>query len=269
MNMFKDSSVKGKIFKGNSSIVIIIYAIIILILIYSIFVFLYNMCNRSAVINVSNMIGSNKTNQTQLSPVSDFYKLKLLSEGQGDINVKSSIYIPDTRDEKLNKYIEINIDKYIADFNNLTKGKELSKYSYVLDIFFDTYLGENGKYISFVFHIFMDTGGAHPNTYIWSAVYDTKKKEIVNIDSITEKYKNFLVNISEYSYKVLAEDKNIKSYGTYDMLKEGTRPTKDNFRNFAIDKNNLVIFFEKYQVAPYVLGEFKVEIPMKDILKNT
>lgn len=244
-----DSSINNKGF---------ICAIIILIIIYIMFVFLYKEGQKYKSVNVSNM-------GVQANPLSDFYTLKELK--REDTNLKCSIYIPNTRDEKLNKYIQINIEEYILNLHNLIKNKNLEGYKSTLDISFDTYIGVEEKYISFVFHIFVDNGGAHPNIYIWSVIYDIKGKEIINIDSISQKYPNFLVDISEYSYNELLKNKEIKESKAYDILKEGTAPTRDNFRNLAIDKNNLIIFFEKYQVAPYVLGEFKLEIPMKNIMK--
>lgn len=240
----------------------VIYAIIILLLIYMVFVFMYNINKKNSTIDVSNMGGSNRTSKEQSPSVNDFYTVEKLS--RPDNSRGGSIYIPKAKDENLNKYIEINIDEYVYEFEKNMEGKDQK---YTLDIFFDTYMGENGGYISFVFHILMDRGEAHPNSYMWTVVYDIKKKEIVNIDNLAGEHSNFIVNISEYTYKALSQNTDIKEYGVYDMLKEGTKPIKENFRNFAIDKNNLVIFFEKYQVAPYVLGEFKVEVPIKDILK--
>lgn len=270
MNIFKKMLNSNRVIKkenkkndngiGKASF---IYAFLILVIIYIVFVLilLFNAKEKGGAINVSNMANDSKMNTTS----NDFYVVKNIP--RDDKLVHGSIFIPNTKDERLNKYIEINIDKYISDFCKLTKGKDLKLYEYTFDIFFNTYEGENGKYIAFVFYISMDTGLAHPNSYIWSVVYDIKKKEIINIESLVKKYSNFLVNISEFSYNILSQDAKIKSSGAIDMLKKGTRPTKENFRNFVIDKDKLIIFFEKYQVAPYVLGEFKVEIPVKDILK--
>ena len=43
------------------------------------------------------------------------------------------------------------------------------------------------------------------------------------------------------------------------MLDEGTDPTKpENFQNFTITDNAIIIYFQQYQVAPYVYGEQEV-----------
>jgi len=45
------------------------------------------------------------------------------------------------------------------------------------------------------------------------------------------------------------------------MLESGTRPTLQNFKNFAFGDDGLILFFENYQVAPYFYGSFQVKIP--------
>lgn len=272
MDMFKGSVKtleKSKTKDNNSSVnrKKFIYATIILICIYIVFVLimLYNEYVNNKVINISTIDVINKKNQTELSPLNDFYVVKNIPKD--DTIIKGAMYFPSTKDETLNKYIQINVDKYISQFYKLIEGKDLKTNQYNLDVFFDTYIGDNSKYISFVFYISMDTGWVHPNSYIWSVIYDVKNKEIIDIDNLVKKYPSFLVNISEYSYGVLFKNEKIKDNGAVDILKNGTKPTKQNFRNLAIDKDKLIVFFEKYQVAPYVLGEFKVEILIKEILK--
>ena len=121
MNIFKKSVDRGtnrRISKNsrndNSSIgkTRVIYAIIILILIYMIFAFLYNLNKKNFAIDVSNMGVSNKTSKSQSPSRNDFYTVKQVSQ-----NINSTggaIYIPNTINESLNKYISINIDEYIS-----------------------------------------------------------------------------------------------------------------------------------------------------------
>ena len=55
--------------------------------------------------------------------------------------------------------------------------------------------------------------------------------------------------------------------GALQMLEEGTRANKYNFMDIAFKGNDILVIFEKYQVAPYVLGRFEVEVPI-EYLKN-
>ena len=47
------------------------------------------------------------------------------------------------------------------------------------------------------------------------------------------------------------------------MLKDGTAPTIDNFKNIVFSNNGLIIYFERYQIAPYYFGEIALTYPMQ------
>lgn len=171
------------------------------------------------------------------------------------------IYYPVTKYEILNKEIVKlkentknnfiqNIDEKIIKEMNAPWYLSLNfnSYSY-LDI------------LGFAFHTDTFTGGAHPNAYINTINYDKKNNCIVTIDSLISKNSNILNELSKYTYDKLLENEYINEYNVIDMLKEGTNPTKNNFSNFVFTPNGLMIFFQKYQVAPYVLGEFTVTVP--------
>ena len=53
----------------------------------------------------------------------------------------------------------------------------------------------------------------------------------------------------------------------YDKQKliEGTSPTIDNYKNFALTNKGLNIYFEYYQIAPYYYGYSEVTIPYNEI----
>ena len=54
------------------------------------------------------------------------------------------------------------------------------------------------------------------------------------------------------------------------MILDGTLPKKENFSNFAFTDNGLLVFFNRYQIAPYSYGSFNIIIPYSDfdILKR-
>lgn len=45
-------------------------------------------------------------------------------------------------------------------------------------------------------------------------------------------------------------------------ISEGTAPKEENFENFLITDNALIIIFDPYEVAPYAAGSVFVEIPL-------
>lgn len=106
--------------------------------------------------------------------------------------------------------------------------------NYSLDISYDSYIYEN--YISYVFFISMYTGGAHPNNKIFSINFNILENKIINIDDII-KSEFTLDYLSKESRKLLGENKNIrKDKNSIELLMNGTKPEKLNFRNYAFSK---------------------------------
>lgn len=174
-------------------------------------------------------------------------------------------YVPYTKYEKLNIRIDEIVKKYISEFKDTINGyKPLADdVKFTLEFSFDTY--EYNEYITYVIRLFADTGGAHPNTYITTVTYNTKTNELVTIETLNKDYPELIKKLSELSYNKLKENEIIKQINSEDMLKDGTKPTLENFRNFAFTKEGMRIFFEKYQVAPYVAGEFEILIPYEEL----
>ena len=79
------------------------------------------------------------------------------------------------------------------------------------------------------------------------------------IDDLISYNENIINIISDYTRCILINNKDID----VSMMYEGTRKIKSNFNTFALTNDGLLIFFERYQVAPYYKGEFKVLIPYK------
>jgi len=54
-----------------------------------------------------------------------------------------------------------------------------------------------------------------------------------------------------------------------DWILEGTDPSEpDNFRDFNITADALMISFDPYEVGPYVMGAFTVYIPYSEFGDN-
>ena len=188
----------------------------------------------------------------------DDYVVQRINEKYRNSNIE--VYYPVTKYEVLNKEINSIIDGKINKF--ISDIKDDVEYS--LFINFDMYKYEN-NHISFLFHVLIDYAGAHPNTYMFTVNYSIKEKSIINIDTLIQKYNNILNLMSKYSYNSLLNNDKIKEINMINMLESGTKPTKENFDNFVFSKNGLIVFFEKYQIAPYAYGEFWITIPYEEL----
>lgn len=186
---------------------------------------------------------------------SDQYTIKNLKEDNEKYNI--DIYYPQTNYDVLNIKIKGCIQKIVEDFKNIIS--EESDKTYILEISFDDYEYEN--YISFAFNVFRQTGGAHPMNTTFTINYDIKNDVIIDITELTKLYENVLDTFYTISYDTLKENEKILKYGNEEMLKNGLEKKIINYQNFVFDKNHIILFFNPYDVAPYVAGEFIVRIP--------
>ncbi len=130
-------------------------------------------------------------------------------------------------------------------------------------------------YVSHVFGIFEDTGGAHPNGFDKTMTFDMKGNTIELADLFVPSSR-YLDRLSVESYKqILVEAK--KRFEAdldadqIDMIRVGTEPSPEALQFFYLDDTDLVLIFPPYQVAAYVAGEFDISIPLSslsDILKK-
>lgn len=187
---------------------------------------------------------------------------KKIEEKSNDPKYKIKIYYPYTPYNTLNKEIGEKISTYIQQLKDaaINNKVQLNQY-YTIDILYDSYCYQN--YISYVFYISIYTGGAHPNNTIWTITYDTNSDKIITIKDLIEKNKNILNILSMESKHQLKKEKRFLNQNDIidSMLEEGTKPTNENFKNFAVSNNGLLIFFEQYQIAPYSFGQFEITIP--------
>lgn len=259
-------NILDKVIKDNKVRNFVI-AIVLLLLTYLVIVFLTeNDKGFSKDLPVSNMQNTQSNNMKDILE-DELYVIQNISENEDAYEI--NIYYPYTTDDELNSYINTKLDLYIKDIKYQASryDAEVSEGKYKLNISFNVTKGNN-NYISFIFYVNQDIKYLHPNEYIFVINYDKSSKKILMQDEIESMYPNLYYNLSEYTYKELLKNENIKNMGMLDMLEAGTHANKYNFMDIGFKDNSLLVLFEKYQVAPYVLGPFEVEVPL-EYLKNT
>lgn len=137
-----------------------------------------------------------------------------------------------------------------------------------LDITYKAYASAHT--ISYVFQIYADTLGAHPNTYYRTFTFDMTTGAPLELSALFTDGAPYLETLSTIARKelppVLAERSNI-SVNEVDMeyLESGTLPVATNFQFFYLDGTTLVIIFPPYQIGPYVLGTQELRVPTGSI----
>jgi len=170
-------------------------------------------------------------------------------------------YYPYTSFSFVNQSIETKLYEIITQFKkDITQNVSPFLRNQLL-ITYDTI--ETPKTISYLFHILIDTGGAHPNTLLWTFVYDKKTNQQITLDSLLKEVPNLLSILEKESRTRLLQNSIFSSSDkvVQDMMIDGTKATKDNYQAFAFSKDGMMIFFPRYQIAPYSYGEFEVTIP--------
>lgn len=110
------------------------------------------------------------------------------------------------------------------------------------------------------------TGNAHPLDIYYTLAYDFKNNKELTLKDLFKADSDCLNIISKFCIDYLSK----QEYADSVMINEGTSPKEENYKNFYITKEGIVIIFIPYQVAPYVAGSPQVVIPydaLKDIIK--
>ncbi|OIQ52189.1 Peptidoglycan-N-acetylmuramic acid deacetylase PdaC [Pseudodesulfovibrio hydrargyri] len=116
-----------------------------------------------------------------------------------------------------------------------------------------------GRYISVKLHVMAYTGGAHPNNWPMTWVFDMEDGGEITLDRLFPDREAALAKVSGLCREVLSGS--LGGMLVPDMLDAGLTPTADNFSRFVLTREGVAFFFGPYQVAPYAAGEQVVTIP--------
>lgn len=143
---------------------------------------------------------------------------------------------------------------------------------YTLDIGYKPYTSPG--YVSYVLNIYMDTGGAHPNSFYHTLTFN-KRGDSVPLSRLFKDNVSYLDRISAVAYDQILIQLKDKIGGEQtskdkNAVAIGTGPSLEALQFFYLDDENLVILIPPYQAAAYVAGSFEAKIPLdslKDILR--
>jgi hypothetical protein len=133
---------------------------------------------------------------------------------------------------------------------------------YTLSGGYDTYTSPTT--VSYVFTTSTDTLGAHPNSTYTTFTFDLKTGKALQLADIFLPDSSYLQQLSTLSRSLLTQ-KLGSSIDPVGFINPGTTPEAKNFKNFAFDGSNLVVFFDPYQVAPYSSGPQTIKIPLSEL----
>ncbi len=138
---------------------------------------------------------------------------------------------------------------------------------YTLQIDYKQY--QSTTTISYFFTIYADTLGAHPNVYFKTFVFD-QKGSVLRLADVLVNNPNWLEELSLLvSNDVLGQMRQRlgQKEVTGSVFAEGLAPKEENFQNFLVDGETLVVHIPPYQVAAYAAGAFEVRVPLNGLSK--
>jgi len=117
--------------------------------------------------------------------------------------------------------------------------------------------------IKFDFSFYSD-GAAHPGLYSITLNYDLGQGKELALADLFLPNSSFLEVISTYCIAELSKQPFFDG-----PFSEGAQPTPENYHNWNMTPDGLLITFDEYQVAPYAAGPQTVTVPyntLKSIL---
>lgn len=152
-----------------------------------------------------------------------------------------------------------------AEFQEIAFGRDAK---YAMGIEYTLY--ESPKTVTYVYIIYQDTLGAHPNTYYRTFTFDRETGENIHLDELFAAGTPYLERLSERARadlpRIMARIADISPEEVDRAnIESGTVPIADAFQNFAIEGSTLRLIFPPYQVGPYAYGSIEVPIPLSDL----
>lgn len=217
----------------------------------------------------------NENGDRQLKEESDYYTIQAIYPNVTRLSTRtdSSTAADKRAVDTIERWINDTASGFKDDASQMLTSDEEARLKeqgikYSLSIAYHPY--NSGSFVSEEFDIYQDTGGAHPNGFYKTFVFDLNGNQ-VGLDN--------LFTSGDYLARIAAEAKAQVSEqiaeragpeATSTIFAEGLAPNADNFANWVDDQGVLTIFIPPYQVAAYAAGSFEVRIPLdslKDILK--
>ena len=187
-----------------------------------------------------------------------------------DFNQEIAVLISD----KIDGFKKESLDNWKSRLDTIPAGKPAPENPEQPFVFLASWQSAqlNTQYLSLVIKIYYFSGGAHGNEEIHTFNYDMLQKKKIRINDFFDSSQEALKKISEISAEDIMGQLQSQGWKENDSLKEmvnqGTAPVFENFKNFNFDSQSLIIYFQRYQVAPGAAGSIIVRIAKVALEQN-
>lgn len=153
-----------------------------------------------------------------------------------------------------------NITPEVAQLFGLSDGRK-----YVLGLEYELYTSPQTA--SYLYTIYEDTLGAHPNAYFRTFTFNLTTGASISLGDLFLENSNYLSWLSDRARRdipLIIQERSGYMPDT-EYLNSGTEPSPESFQNFYIEGGSLILAFPPYQVGPYALGSVFLPIPLSDM----
>ena len=182
----------------------------------------------------------------------------------------AKLFLPTLSDRYISSYINDVRDLYLADVKNRVDIEEIpSWYDYQFNIKTDIDMGKNG-YWNYRVEEFQYTGGAHPNTFSRMININSANGNTLTKENLFKKgtEKDVCGVIMKYLINLVNERLDSETVTDIEGLHEiGLLLDTDLFipDNFIYGKNHFIFYYNRYEIGPYAVGDFEIEVPYYEL----
>jgi len=192
-----------------------------------------------------------KISPAEITEQTDKYKIEIVYPVTGKESIDSRVL------ECVGEKAE-EIKSEALSFSQEAERPEGLEPEYVLEMDYEVF-SPNTQVVSFKFDGYQFTGGAHGIGVLKTMIFDLETGCEYILSDIFRGESAYLQKLSRLSREQLKKEEKLGDLYDEFMVNPGTAPEVENFKNFVLTKEGIIIFFEDYQVAPYAAGEQKVE----------
>ncbi len=199
---------------------------------------------------------------------------QISNQNQTDISVDCPLIMnartPRTR--RFNRWMLRKIRGYVAQFESLERAAEIHdkrkrlkkvEIDESLEILYQVYYSDERLISLRLSHIVMALGQMHPIDYYETINYDLKKGHDLRAAEVFRR--GYLKAFSAYSKEELKNKYDLSAEWANEWLKRGMRPYEDNFKNWNLVPDGILISFEDYQIGPHAFGQAEMIIPFQQL----
>jgi hypothetical protein len=166
--------------------------------------------------------------------------------------------LDDTVAQVISEFVKNAVANQQARRDTAQPGEQVTQVQFSLDVTWSA-AQLNDRYVSLVLHVDAFEGGANMRQDLHTFAWDIHSQKPVTLQELLDNDPSYLEHVSTYVQQVL---KSTLGDATNDeFLRDGTKPTPENFQWFTFTDQSITVYFPKYQVAPGAAGEQRVVLP--------